>query len=187
MQDEVRTSVGDHDVSSDFVPSDLDDIQFHWENPNVEKDAVYRPGIDTPFSPSLFGNFPEAGSADYPFEIDDEQDKENEYPTSPESQRPTQPPPLHRSLSCPFRTRLENIPNAVYRSFLRIIVFILRNQLNSSIHNFFFISAVMFETIAKVVVALIFVMTVSLFIYHVKTTEKVGQNLDPYAKAYKDY
>ena len=30
MQDEVRASVGDHDVSSDFVPSDLDDIQFHW-------------------------------------------------------------------------------------------------------------------------------------------------------------
>ena len=117
MQDEVRASVGDHDVISDFVPSDLDDIQFHWENPNIDMDAVYRPGIDTPFSPSLFENIPVAGSADYPIEIDDEQDKENEYPTTPESQRPLQPPPpLHRSLSRPFGTRLENIPNSVYRS-----------------------------------------------------------------------
>ena len=41
-------------------------------------DAVYRPGIVTPFSPSLFENFPVAGSAEYPIEIDDEQDKENE-------------------------------------------------------------------------------------------------------------
>ena len=76
MQDEVRASVGDHDVSSDFVPSGLDDIQFHWENPNIDMDAVYRPGIDTPFSPSLFENIPVAGSADYPIEIDDEQDRE---------------------------------------------------------------------------------------------------------------
>ena len=88
MQDEVRASVGDHNVSSDFVPSVLDGIQFHWENPNIDMDAVYRPGIDTPFSPSLFENIPVAGSADYPIEIDDEQDKENEYPTTPESQSP---------------------------------------------------------------------------------------------------
>ena len=41
-------------------------------------DAVYQPGINTPFSPSLFENIPVAGSADYPVEIDDEPDKENE-------------------------------------------------------------------------------------------------------------
>ena len=40
---------------------------------------------------------------------------------------------------------------------------------------------------AKVVVALIIVTTVSLFNYQVKTTEKVGQNLDPCAKEYKDF
>ena len=114
MQDEVRDSVGDHDVSSDFVPSDLDDIQFHWENPDIEMDPEYRPDIDTHFSPSLFKNIPVAGSADYPLEIDDEQDKENEYPTKTH-ERPLQQPPLHRSLSRLFETRLENIPNSVYR------------------------------------------------------------------------
>ena len=45
----------------------------------------------------------------------------------------------------------------------------------------------MCETIAKLVVALMMVTIVSLFIYQVKTTEKVGQNLDPCAKEYKDY
>ena len=44
----------------------------------------------------------------------------------------------------------------------------------------------MCETIAKIVVALNIVMTVSLFIYQVKTTKKVGQNRDPCAKEYKD-
>ena len=65
--------MGDQDVSTDFVSSNLDDVQFHWENRNVEMDAVYRPRIDTPFSPSLFEIFPVAGSADYPFKVDDEQ------------------------------------------------------------------------------------------------------------------
>ena len=115
MQDEVRASVGDHDVSSNFDPSDMDDIQFHCENPNVEMDAVCRPGIDIPFSPSLFECCPVAGSAEYPKEIDDELDKAIEYPTTPESQRHTQAPLLHRSLSCPIGTRLEKIPNSVYR------------------------------------------------------------------------
>ena len=45
----------------------------------------------------------------------------------------------------------------------------------------------MCETIAKVVVALIIGMNVSLFIYQVNTTENVGQNLGPCAKEYKDY
>ena len=45
----------------------------------------------------------------------------------------------------------------------------------------------MCETIAKVVVALIIGLNVSLFIYQVNTTENVGQNLDPCATNYKDY
>ena len=45
----------------------------------------------------------------------------------------------------------------------------------------------MCETIAKVVVAFIFGLNVSLFIYQVNTTESVGQNVDPCIKEYKDY
>ena len=37
-----------------LVLFDLEDIEFSWEDPAVDMDSVYRPGIDTPFShPSL--------------------------------------------------------------------------------------------------------------------------------------
>ena len=55
MRDEVLSSVGaqDVDTSSNQV-SDLEDIEFNWENLQLELDAVFRPGIDTPLSPTTF-------------------------------------------------------------------------------------------------------------------------------------
>ena len=56
------------------------------------------------------------------------------------------------------------------------------------IHNFFFKSVVMSETLAKVLVGAFFiVITTGLFIYQVRTTEKVGRNSDPCIEEYKDY
>ena len=80
-------------------------------------DSVYRPRIDTSFSPSIFDDFQMEGStADNPIIVDDEEDKENSAPTTstPESERPTEPPRLLRSY--PFGTRLENVPDSVYRT-----------------------------------------------------------------------
>ena len=53
MRDEVLSSVAaqDLDTSSDQV-SDLEDIEFSWENSQLDMDAVFRPGIDFPFSPT---------------------------------------------------------------------------------------------------------------------------------------
>ena len=45
----------------------------------------------------------------------------------------------------------------------------------------------MCETIAKITVALIIVMTASLFIYQVKTTEKVERDHGPCVEEYKGY
>ena len=46
----------------------------------------------------------------------------------------------------------------------------------------------MSETLAKVLVGAFFiVITTSLFIYQVRTTEKMGQNPDPCIEEYKDY
>ena len=53
--------------------------------------------------------------------------------------------------------------------------------------HFFVKSVVMCESIAKIAVALIVFMTVSLFIYQVKTREKAGQTLDSCAEEYKDF
>ena len=55
MREEVLSSVGAQDAdTSGYELSDLEDIEFSWEDPAVDVDSVYRPGKDTPFPhPSL--------------------------------------------------------------------------------------------------------------------------------------
>ena len=43
-------------------------------------DAVFRPGIDTPFSPTTFDNLSMEGSVENPIVLDEEEDKENTPP-----------------------------------------------------------------------------------------------------------
>ena len=123
MREEVLSSVGAQDTdTSGYELSDLEDIEFNWEDPAVDVDSVYRPGIDTLFSTSISDDFQIEGStAVNPIIVDDEEDKENSAPTTttttPESEPPTEPPGLLRS--CSFGTRLENVPESVYRTRFR--------------------------------------------------------------------
>ena len=126
MREEVLYSVGaQHTDTSGYELSDLEDIEFSWEDPPVDVHSVYRPGIDTLFSPSICDDFQTEGStAANPIIDDDEEHKENSAPTTtttttttPESERPTEPPRLLRSR--PFGTRLENVPESVYRTLFR--------------------------------------------------------------------
>ena len=118
MRDEVLSSVGAQDLdTSSYQVSDLEDIEFNWEDSQLDMDAVFRPGTDTPFSPTAFddllmGN----GSVGNPIVLDEEEDKENAppAPTTPESVRPTDPPRLQRSR--PFGARLEIVPDYVFRN-----------------------------------------------------------------------
>ena len=56
--EEVLSSVGAQDMNtSGYELSDLDDIAFFWEKFQVELDAVFRPWIDTLFSPTNFNDF----------------------------------------------------------------------------------------------------------------------------------
>ena len=119
---EVLSSVGAQDTdTSGYELSDLEHIEFSWEDPAVDVESVYRPGINTPFSPSTFDDFQMEGStAANPIIFDDEEDKENSAPTTtttPESERPTEPARLLRSR--PFGIRLENVPESVYRTLIR--------------------------------------------------------------------
>ena len=93
MRNEVLSSVGAQDLdTSSYQVSDLEDIEFNWENSQLDMDSVFRPGIDTPFSPTLFdGLLMGDGSVENPFVLDEEQDKENAPPTTPVSERPTEP------------------------------------------------------------------------------------------------
>ena len=53
MRDEVLSSVGAQDLdTSSYQVSDLVGIERNWENSQLEMDAVFRPGIDTPVSPT---------------------------------------------------------------------------------------------------------------------------------------
>ena len=50
MKEEVLASAGAQDmITSKYELSDLEGIEFFWENPELELDAVFRPGTDTLF------------------------------------------------------------------------------------------------------------------------------------------
>ena len=115
MREEVLSSVGAQDLdTSSYQVSDLEDIEFNWEDSQLDMDAVFRPGIDTPFSATTFDDLLKGdGSVENPIVLDEEEDKENAPPpTTPDSARPTEPPRLQRSH--PFKTRIKNVPNYVY-------------------------------------------------------------------------
>ena len=82
-------------------------------------DAVLRPGIDTPFSPTTFDDLTKGdGSVENPIVLDEEEDKENAPPPStPECVRTTEPPRLQRSRA--FGARMENVPDYVYRNLFQ--------------------------------------------------------------------
>ena len=87
MREEVLSSLGAQDLdTSSYQVSDLEDIEFNWEYSQLDMDAVFRPGIDTPFSPTTFDDLLMGdGSVENPILLDEEEDKENAAPTTPVS------------------------------------------------------------------------------------------------------
>ena len=76
---------------------------------------MFRPGIDTPFSPTTFEDLSKEGSVENPIVLDEEEDKENApSPSTPVFVRPTEPPRLQKI--CAFGSRLENVPDSAYRN-----------------------------------------------------------------------
>ena len=114
MRDEVLSSVRAQDLDpSSYQIYDLKDIEFNWEKSQFDMDAVFRPGIDTPFSPTLFDDLSIEGSFENPFVLDEEEDKRKTPPppSTPESVRPTEPSRLQRSRA--FGARIKNVPEFV--------------------------------------------------------------------------
>ena len=116
MRDKVPPSVGAQDMdNSGYQVSNLDDADFYWENDQLDKSAVFRPGIDTPFSPSTFKLFEMGSKAENAILIDEEQVKKKPPPptdpTTPVSERPTRLPLLMKSR--PFPRRIEIVPDYV--------------------------------------------------------------------------
>ena len=123
MRDEVLSSVGAQegsDTSGYQVSADLDAVEFCWENDQLDVDATFRPGIDTPSSPTAFDDLVMgAVSIENPILLDEEEDKENSPPppTTPVSERPARPSALLRS--CPFGWRIEKVPDYVNRNLFQ--------------------------------------------------------------------
>ena len=116
MSDEVLSSVGAQDLdTSSYQVSDLEDIEFNWENSKLDMIAVFRPGIDTPFSPTTFDVLLMEGSVENPIVLDEEEDKENAPPppSTSESVRPMELPTLQRCRA--FGAPIENVPKFVFR------------------------------------------------------------------------
>ena len=118
MRDENLSSVGaqDWDTSS-YQVSDLEDTEFKWENSQLDMVAVFRPGIDTPFSPTTFDNLSMEGSVENPIVLDEKEDKEKAPPSTPESVRPTEHSRLQRSRA--FGAGIENVADCVFRNLFQ--------------------------------------------------------------------
>ena len=73
MREEILSSVGAQDLdTSSYQVYDLDDIEFNWENSQLDMDAVFRPGIHTPFSPTTFDDLLMGdGSVENPIVLDE--------------------------------------------------------------------------------------------------------------------
>ena len=57
MRDEVLSSVGAQDKDTKvYQVSDLHDVEFYWEIEQLDVGVVFRPSLDTPFSPSTFND-----------------------------------------------------------------------------------------------------------------------------------
>ena len=116
MRDEVLSSVGAQDLdTSSYQVSDLEDIDFEWKNSQLLMDAIIRPGIDTPFSPTLFDDLSMEEKVENSIVFDEEENKDNAPPppSTPETVRPREPPRLQRGRIC--GARIENLPDFLFR------------------------------------------------------------------------
>ena len=73
MRNEVLSSVGAQDLdTSSYQAFDLEDIKFIWETSQLDMDAVIRPSIDSPFSPTTIDDLSVGGSVENPIVLDEE-------------------------------------------------------------------------------------------------------------------
>ena len=114
MRDDVLASVGRQDMDkSGYQVSDLEDVQFHWEDRDLNIDAVlpwHR------YSLFPFNDFEMVSMAEDEILIDEVQDNENSppLPTTPVTERPTQTTVLKRG--DPFGATIQYSPDHVYRN-----------------------------------------------------------------------
>ena len=119
-REEVLSSVGAQDLdTSSYQGSNLEDIKFNWKISQFDIDAVFGPGIGTPFSPTTFDDLSMKRSVENLIVLDEEENKENTPPppSTPESVTPTEHPRLQKKRA--FGARIENVPNYDFRKLFQ--------------------------------------------------------------------
>ena len=131
MRDEVLSSVGAQDMDTcGYQVFQLDDVEFCWDNYELDVDVVFRPGIGTLFSPAAYDDLETGRSAENHILLDEKEDRENAPPTTPVSERPTRPAALLRSRL--FGTRVENVPDFVYKNLFQEVLPCMSFNINSN-------------------------------------------------------
>ena len=118
MREEMLSSVGAQDMgTSRLQVSDLDDNEFYWANDQLDVDAVFRPGIDTSFSPTVSEDLEMRRSAENHILLHKKENKENSPSTTPVSERPTRHFTLPKSK--PYGKILEIVSEYLYRNLFQ--------------------------------------------------------------------
>ena len=91
MRDEVFSSVCEQDTDAiGYQVSDLDEIEFQWEDPDLNMDATARLSIDTLFTLSSFNEYEMGSLAGNLILFDEEQNRwDFPPPTAAVSERST--------------------------------------------------------------------------------------------------
>ena len=121
MRDKILSSVGAQDLdTSSYHISDLEDLEFNWENSQLDMEAVFRPTIDTPFLQLQITIFRRRDQLKIPIVLDEEEDKRMLLfllHRNSSLSEPTEPPWLQRS--CAFGAKIENVADYVCRNLFQ--------------------------------------------------------------------
>ena len=95
MREEVFSWAGAQEkVISGYEFSDMDDIEFFWENPQLEVGVVFKSRFHSPLPVKTFGCLEIRGFLENAIILDSEEDKRNSPYTTLVSERPNQPSQL---------------------------------------------------------------------------------------------
>ena len=123
MQDEVLSKVGAQNLyTSGSQFSVLEEIEFYWQDPGKNMNAVFRSCLKIFFSLSNFNDVEKGSVAENPILIDEVQHKDNSPspPRTASSEKTTPPPVLMKNH--PFGTTFDNVP--------KLYTLICLNELN---------------------------------------------------------
>ena len=111
MRDEELSSAGAQELdTSSYQVSDLEDIEFNWENSQLDLDSVFRPGIDTPFLRLHRTIY--RWKDNHPLCWTKRKTRRMILHQHPSLSDSREPPRLQRSRA--FGARIENVPNYVF-------------------------------------------------------------------------